>query len=53
MSINWIIIALVLLFALALIIFLVRDNLKDKKEVEDILNADTEIKSKPDLKEDD
>lgn len=53
MSVNWIIIAVVLVLAIALIIFLVRDNLKDKKEVEDMLNADTEIKSKPDLKEDD
>lgn len=40
MKTDWIIIGIVVLFAVVLIILLVKRNLKDKKEIEKFLNED-------------
>jgi len=43
MELNWIIITIVLILVVALIIFLIIRNVKDKKEYEKLLNSDTDI----------
>ena len=43
MELNWIIIAIVLVLSIALIIFLIIRNVKDKREYEKLLNSDTDI----------
>jgi len=40
MKTDWFIIGIVVLFAVVLIILLVKRNLKDKKEIEKFLNED-------------
>ncbi len=52
MEINWIIFAIVLVLATALILFLVKRNMKDKENVIDSLNEpEIEDDSKPKEKE--
>jgi preprotein translocase subunit YajC len=52
MEINWIIFAVVLVCALALILFLIIRNMKDKKNVIDSLNEpEIDEDSKPQEKE--
>lgn len=43
MEINWIIIAIVFVAAFALIVFVVVKNNRDKKELNELLNTDTDI----------
>jgi len=38
MEINWLIIGVVVVFAIILIIFIIKRNLKDEKELETFLN---------------
>jgi lipopolysaccharide export system protein LptC len=52
MKINWIILAIVLIGAVILITWLVINNLKDKKEVENKLNTPTGVEEDPELDED-
>ena len=56
MELNWIIIVLVSVCAIALIVYLVKQNQKDQKEITRFFNADTETKTKtenkPELEED-
>ena len=43
METNWIILAIVLVFVIGLILFLIRRDQKDKKDVTTTLDADTDI----------
>jgi hypothetical protein len=54
MEINWFIIAVVLVGVLALILYLIKKNQKDKKDVTKFFNKDTKIRkeSEPDEDED-
>lgn len=52
MEINWIIIAIVLICAIALILYLIKKNQKDKKEVTKFFNTDTTIRKESELDED-
>ena len=52
METNWIIIALVLVGIIVLIVFLVKKNQKDKKDVTQFFNTDTTIKKESELDED-
>ncbi|WP_199742822.1 hypothetical protein [Flavobacterium sp. LS1P28] len=40
MKINWVIVGLVLFFGIALIVFFIRKNQKDKKKYKQFLNKD-------------
>ena len=51
MEINWIIFAVVLIFAIVLIVFLIKRNMKDKDDVMNALN-EPEIEDVPESKED-
>lgn len=51
MEINWIILTLVLICAIVLIIYLVKRNLKDKKELTRLLNSETKIENELEPKE--
>lgn len=42
METNWLVVALVILAAIAVVYFLIKRNLKDKKELEKQLNQDFE-----------
>jgi FtsZ-interacting cell division protein ZipA len=50
MEINWVIIAIVLVGVIALILFLIKKNQKDKKDVTKFFNTDATItkESEPD-----
>jgi p-aminobenzoyl-glutamate transporter AbgT len=50
MEINWIIIAVVLVFAIVLIVYLIKRNMKDKEDVINSLN-EPEIEDDPKPKE--
>lgn len=50
MEINWIIFAIVLVFAIVLIVFLIKRNMKDKVDFMNTLNK-PEIGDEPKLKE--
>jgi cytochrome b subunit of formate dehydrogenase len=52
MEINWVIIAVVLVGVLALILFLIKKNQKDKKDVTRFFNTDTTIKKESEPDED-
>lgn len=52
MEINWIIVAVVLICAIALILYLIKMNQKDKKEVTKFFNTDTTIRKESELDED-
>lgn len=52
MEINCIIIAVVLVFAIALILYLIKKNQKDKKDVTRFFNTDTTIKKESEPDED-
>ena len=51
MEINWIIFPVVLVFAIVLIVFLIKRNMKDKDDVMNALN-EPEIEDVPESKED-
>ncbi|MFV5684624.1 hypothetical protein ACM55I_04180 [Flavobacterium sp. GB2R13] len=53
MEINWIIIAVVLVGAIALILYLIKNNQKDKKDATKFFNTDTTIRKESELDEDD
>ncbi|MBP6180997.1 hypothetical protein [Flavobacterium sp.] len=48
---NWIIITVVLVCAIALILYLVKKNQKDKKDVTKFFNTDTKIRKESELDE--
>jgi hypothetical protein len=52
MEIDWFIIAVVLVFAIALILYLIKKNQKDKKDVTKFFNTDTTIRKESELDED-
>ncbi|MFV5698931.1 hypothetical protein ACM55H_11245 [Flavobacterium sp. ZT3R17] len=52
MELNWIIIAVVLVGAIALILYLIKKNNKDKKDVTKFFNTDTTIRKESELDED-
>lgn len=52
MATNWIIIALVLVGIIVLIVFLIKRNQKDKKDVTQFFNTDTTIRKESELDED-
>lgn len=52
MEINWFIIAVVLLGILALILYLIKKNQKDKKDVTKFFNTDTTIRKESEPDED-
>ena len=49
---NWVIIAIVLIGAIVLIIFLIKKNQRDKKDVTTFFNTDTTIRKESELDED-
>jgi preprotein translocase subunit SecG len=49
MEINWTTIGIVLFFAILLVLFLVKRNLKDKKKLEKYLNNQTKIEEETEL----
>jgi uncharacterized membrane protein len=49
MEINWVIIAVIFVFAIALILYLIKKNQKDKKDVTTFFNADTKIRKESEL----
>ncbi|MFV5690039.1 hypothetical protein ACM55M_15590 [Flavobacterium sp. ZT3R25] len=51
MEINWVIIAVILVGAIALILYLIKKNQKDKKEVTKFFNTDTTIRKESELDE--
>ena len=51
MEINWIIITVVLVGAIALILYLFKKNQKDKKDVTKFFNTDTTIRKESELDE--
>jgi hypothetical protein len=51
MEINWIIFGIVSAFAIVLIVFLIKRNMKDKDDVINVLN-EPEIEDVPESKED-
>ena len=51
MEINWIIVAVVLVGALVLILYLIKKNQRDKKDVTTFFNTDTRIKEESELDE--
>ncbi len=51
MEMNWIIITVVLVCAIALILYLVKKNQKDKKDVTKFFNTDTKIRKESELDE--
>jgi uncharacterized membrane protein len=53
MEVEWIIIAVVLVCVVVLILYLIKKNQKDKKDVTKFFNADTKIKRESELDEDD
>jgi uncharacterized membrane protein len=52
MEINWIIMAVVLVCVIALILYLIKKNQRDKKEVTKFFNTDTTIRKESELDED-
>jgi FtsZ-interacting cell division protein ZipA len=52
MEINWLIIAVVLVGLIALILYLIKKNQKDKKDVTKFFNTDTTIRKESELDED-
>ena len=48
MDINWFIVGGVSIFAIALVVFLFKRNLKDEEELETFLNNEFEIEDKED-----
>ncbi|MFE3867824.1 hypothetical protein ACFX5E_07010 [Flavobacterium sp. LS2P90] len=52
MEINWVIITVVLVCAIALILYLIKKNQKDKKEVTKFFNRDTSIRKESEPDED-
>jgi uncharacterized membrane protein len=53
MEINWIIIAVVLVGAIILILYLIKKNQRDKKDVTKFFNTDTIIRKESELDEED
>jgi uncharacterized membrane protein len=51
MEINWIIIAVVLVCAIVLILYLIKKNQKDKKDATKFFNMDTTIRKESELDE--
>ena len=51
MEINWIVIAVVLVCAIVLILYLIKKNQKDKKDVTKFINTDTTIRKESELDE--
>ena len=45
MNINWLVLGIISVAVIILIVFLVVRNLKDKKELTDLLNTDTDIQN--------
>lgn len=45
MDINWLVLGIISVAVIILIVFLVVRNLKDKKELTDLLNTDTDIQN--------
>ena len=52
MEINWIVIAAVLVCAIVLILYLIKKNQRDKKDVTKFFNTDTTIRKESELDED-
>lgn len=52
MEINWILIAVVLVCAIALILYLIKKNQKDKKDVTQFFNSDFTIRKESEPDED-
>ncbi len=52
MEINWIIIVIVLVCVIALIFYLIKQNMKDKKNVIKYFNAETKINTESEQDED-
>jgi FtsZ-interacting cell division protein ZipA len=52
MEINWVIIAVVLVGVIALILFLIKKNQKDKRDVTKFFNTDATIRKESELDED-
>lgn len=52
MEINWGVIAIVLICAIILILYLIKKNQTDKKEVTKFFNTDTKIKKESETDED-
>ncbi|MFV8327050.1 hypothetical protein ACNQGH_14245 [Flavobacterium sp. ZS1P14] len=52
MEINWIIIAIVLFCAIVLILYLIKKNQRDKKDVTTFFNTDTKIRKESETDED-
>ena len=46
MEVNWTVLGIVAFCAIILIVYLIRKNLKDKKEVEKFFNEDVKTKKK-------
>jgi hypothetical protein len=53
MNIDWITISILLFFAVLLIVFLVKRNLKDKKKLEKYLNKQGKIEEESELNNED
>ncbi|MFV5696510.1 hypothetical protein ACM55G_13855 [Flavobacterium sp. LB3P122] len=51
MELNWIILAVVLVCAIALILYLIKKNQRDKKDVTKFFNTDTTIRKESELDE--
>lgn len=52
MEINWVIVGIVLVSAIVLIVFLIKKNQKDKKDVTAFFNKDTAVRKESELDED-
>lgn len=52
MEINWVIITVVLVCAIALILYLIKKNQKDKRDVTKFFNTDTTVRKESELDED-
>lgn len=52
MECNWVIIAIVFIGAIVLIVFLIKKNQRDKKDVTTFFNTDTTIRKESELDED-
>ncbi|MFT6749523.1 MAG: hypothetical protein ACJAQ1_001472 [Flavobacterium sp.] len=53
MKIDWITISIILFFAVLLVLFLIKRNLKDKKKLEKYLNKQGKIEEESELNNED
>jgi hypothetical protein len=52
MEVNWGVIAIVVICVIILILYLIKKNLKDKKEVTKFFNTDTTIRRESEMDDD-